>query len=61
MSLVGDFSLLSHFFYKKLEFSYSSQDFLFEIGIWFWTVDNLVSSHDASLVRASNGSTGWCC
>jgi hypothetical protein len=40
------------FFCKKLRFSYILQDFLFGIGIWFWVVDDLGSSHQVSVVRA---------
>ena len=44
--------LLSHFFWKKRRCSYVLQDFLFGIGIWFWAVKNLESSHHVSVVRA---------
>ena len=49
--LVFDFALLSQFFCKKLKSSYILQDFLFGIGIWFWAVENLESSHHVSAVR----------
>jgi hypothetical protein len=42
------------FFCKKLRFSYILQVFLFGIGIRFWAVENLGSSHHASVVRARN-------
>ena len=35
---------------KKLRFSYILQKFLFEIWIWFWAVENLGSSHHASVI-----------
>ena len=44
-SLVCDFALLNHFFCKKLRFLYILHDFLFGI----WAVQNLGSSHDASV------------
>jgi hypothetical protein len=53
VSLVRDFALLGLFFCKKLRFSYILEDFLFwvGIGIRFWAVENLGSSHHASVVR----------
>ena len=42
--------LQSDFFYKKLRFSYILQDFPFGIAIWIWAVENLRSSHYASVV-----------
>ena len=36
---------------KKLQISYILQDFLFWIGIRFWAVGNLRSSHHLSIVR----------
>ena len=48
--VVGDYALLSHFFRKKLRFSYILQDFLFGIGIWIWVVESLRSSHHAFVV-----------
>ena len=50
VSPVRDFAF-NHFFSKKLMFSYILQDFLFGIGIWIWAVENLGSSHHASVVR----------
>ena len=38
------------FYCKKLRFSYVLQNFLFEITIWSWAVENLGSSHHASIV-----------
>ena len=52
--LVRDFALLSHFFCKRLRFSYILQDFLFGIGIWIWAVEKLRSSHHASVVCVGN-------
>ena len=49
--LVHQFELLSHFFCKKLRFSYILEDFLFGFGIQFWAIENLRSSHYASEVR----------
>ena len=45
------FALLSHFFCKKLKFSYSLTRFPFGIGIWIWAVENLGYSHLSSVVR----------
>ena len=50
LCLIRDFALF--FFCKQLIFSYILQDFLFGIGIWFWAVENLGSSHHMSVVRA---------
>ena len=47
---ICNFELLSHFFCKKLGFSYILQDFLFGIGIWIWAVENLRSIHHVSAV-----------
>ena len=47
---IHDFALLSHFFWKKLRFSYILQDFLFGSGVWIWAVENLRSSHHAFVV-----------
>ena len=53
VSLVHDIALFNHFFCKKLWYSYIPQDFLFGIGIGIWAVENLRSSHHASVVRES--------
>ena len=39
--LVHDFSLIRHFFYKKLSFSYSLQKYLFRFGVWVLAVKTL--------------------
>ena len=33
--------LISHFFLQKIIFTYTLQDCLYGIGIWFWAVDDL--------------------
>ena len=47
------FYITRPFFCKKLRFSYTLQDFLFGIEIWFWDVENLGSSHHVSIVHGS--------
>ena len=50
VSLVRDFALFSIFSAERGDF-HVLQDFLFVIGTWIWAVENLRSSHHASVVR----------
>ena len=50
-NIVHGVVLISHFFHKKLSFSYILKKYLFGFGIWVLAIKNLGSSHHASVVR----------
>ena len=46
---------------KTQSITYILQDFLFRIGIWIWAVENLGSSHHASVVRGLDRASFYEC
>ena len=55
-SLVHDFALISHFIYKKLDFSYILKEYLFGFGVWDLPEKNLGFRHHVSVVRVARDS-----